>query len=119
LLICQVEGCERVKNSKGYCQMHYSRLKRLGGVGSVFPRIVKPASSICTIVECGKVLKAKGYCDMHLKRLERTGILGEPKPKTKYSKTPLKIQECRAFECTSVSIRMRLCDYHLIEFGLS
>lgn len=44
--ICKVDGCDRLagpvtKGSRGYCGMHYSRIRRSGDPGEAAPRLIR------------------------------------------------------------------------------
>ena len=69
--ICSVSNCERKHSAKGYCSMHYKRVKAHGHVNST--RMPPSEQTICTVAECNKSFWAKGYCREHYHRLNRYG----------------------------------------------
>lgn len=65
--ICSVNGCERNHYAKGYCSIHYKRVRKWGD-----PNYVKQRGT-CSIGGCDNQHDAKGWCDMHYQRWRRTG----------------------------------------------
>lgn len=79
--VCSVEGCGRPHASKGYCTMHYSRLRTLGVPGEPTPRKHPQGTVMCSVDECVRAATTKGLCELHRRRLERTGELGGAAPR--------------------------------------
>ncbi len=65
---CQVEGCDRKLLGKGYCSMHYQRLRKSKTVGGAETRYGHNPV-FCAVPDCGKRHEAKGYCNVHYKRM--------------------------------------------------
>lgn len=72
-------------------------------------------SEVCIVVDCEKPSKAKGLCATHHQRQFRTGST-ELRSKVKQKKILQRV--CRAAGCEVVSVRLGLCQEHLIEFQL-
>lgn len=59
--ICVIEGCEKKKQSKGLCSMHYARKQRHGD-----PQVtLRPRGILCEILGCENVRRARGLCSLH------------------------------------------------------
>ena len=64
--VCSVPECDRLYGAKGYCDMHYHRVKAHGDPYANFAR--KKKFYVCTIEECNRKYSANGYCQMHDRR---------------------------------------------------
>lgn len=64
--ICEVEGCERKHDAKGYCRIHYERHKK-GRPMDAPGR----GERICDVDNCEQYHKAKGKCAFHYRRLKK------------------------------------------------
>lgn len=64
---CSIDGCERKHYAKGWCQMHWRRVRSHGSTD--YPRASKP----CAVSGCESLLVAKGLCSKHYQRQERLG----------------------------------------------
>lgn len=69
---CSVEGCDRLRKSRGLCQTHYVRLWRSGSTGPAEIKLAR-ATGTCSVEECGQPAKRKGFCPLHYKRWYRHG----------------------------------------------
>lgn len=69
---CQVEGCSKPVNARGWCSMHYERW-RLHGDVAWQPRVDPPR--LCSVGGCAKKHEAQGYCPAHLRRFK---LYGDP-----------------------------------------
>ena len=67
--ICIVPNCDKKVRAKGYCAMHYQRLRRYGRLERF--RSLKPES--CIVPNCDRKVKARGYCVMHYARWQIYG----------------------------------------------
>lgn len=67
---CTIEGCERARSSKLYCQKHYRSFKLYGD-----PLKLKnnPVGDTCKHPGCGNTPRVRGLCDKHYTRLQRHG----------------------------------------------
>lgn len=62
---CNLMGCSEGIHAKGLCRKHYSKLSRIGLVGS---------SDTCKIPECPDRSQAMGLCSYHYNQSRRGGI---------------------------------------------
>lgn len=65
---CIVDGCNARVHAKGYCQVHYRRVKVTGSTETT-----RVTYSSCTVEGCDKAHASRGLCSIHLARLKRTG----------------------------------------------
>lgn len=100
---CQVPGCERPTQAKGWCGAHYGRWLShgdpLGG------RRYTPGA-ICEVVGCGQPYKAQGYC---LKHYERWCNTGDPLGANKFKN---KGELCAIEGCGKDAYSLLLCRSH-------
>ncbi|RKX92020.1 MAG: hypothetical protein DRZ90_14325 [Spirochaetes bacterium] len=68
--LCSIEGCERVHMAKGYCELHYGRLRRTGDPMKV-RKTHEP--TFCTIPGCDRKHAGHGYCLLHYRRFMKYG----------------------------------------------
>lgn len=72
--ICSVEGCDRKHFGRGYCQLHYIRVRNHGSPGATRKR---REPSPCKIEGCGGTANvpgsARGWCAPHYQRWQRWG----------------------------------------------
>lgn len=71
---CSVDDCDARAHSKGYCSMHYARLKRTGNTELQPRKHAYPDG--CSVDGCDRPHHSKGYCDRHYARQYRTGTAG-------------------------------------------
>ena len=71
--LCDIESCDRVVRSLGYCVSHYRRYKR-GSKNMNSPIRLITKREFCTIDGCDNVYQSKGLCGMHKYR-KKHGIL--------------------------------------------
>jgi len=74
---CQVEDCEQVRSTRGYCEMHYRRVLRTGTPGPPGPL---RSRGTCKAENCDKEVDAKGFCHGHYQRLLRRSALALESP---------------------------------------
>ena len=60
---CVVEGCDRDRYAKGYCNAHYRRLWRTGDPGPAEIRTKDPGR--CSFLGCQRDKSCKGLCATH------------------------------------------------------
>lgn len=71
------DGCDNPSFSKGYCRMHYKRLKRTGDLGPVGRIVVGYENTVCRHPDgCPNLAMTKGYCSLHYSRFNATGDPG-------------------------------------------
>ena len=73
---CSVESCERALYCRGYCEMHYGRVRRLGHPGEAEARYIQNKGAVCSADGCTQAAKAAGLCQRHYDRLRRAPHLG-------------------------------------------
>ena len=74
---CEITGCTRPVDAKGYCRMHYGRLKRHGDPEAAPLRTPRGK---CAVAGCPKIESAKGLCSMHYARARVHGSPGQAMP---------------------------------------
>ena len=69
---CSVENCTRPVRSVGYCQPHYTRLRRYGDpeAGGYF-RLPRPP--VCLLEGCEAPASTRGWCGRHYQRWQTYG----------------------------------------------
>ena len=65
-VVCAVDGCSTVASRKGWCDKHYRRWLRRGGVDVVLPH--GRVRGTCAVAECDRPHASRGLCDMHYRR---------------------------------------------------
>ena len=66
--ICKVKNCNKGYYAKGYCRMHYARLRRTGSLKRItYLNKGKP----CKITGCDSPADVRGYCLMHHIRFKK------------------------------------------------
>lgn len=70
---CSVPGCSKPVLAKGYCQMHYDRLRNRGTLEPI-DRSKKP----CKVEGCETLAHAFGYCKKHYGYYKRYGDAEHP-----------------------------------------
>ena len=64
--ICALPGCDRSSYAKGFCVMHYTRIRRTGAAGSVMSEIQRHGpTAACGTEGCSAKPKARGLCKTH------------------------------------------------------
>jgi hypothetical protein len=63
---CSIEGCDRIRDSKGLCKAHYMR-KRYNSLIQNDPHI-QPRRSKCSVDQCDRKHEARGFCKLHYDR---------------------------------------------------
>ena len=61
---CSVNGCEVNAWSRDLCNAHYQRWRHHGSTGDA-PVVSKRPSQLCEIRDCDRVAKAQGLCNSH------------------------------------------------------
>lgn len=68
---CSIDGCERVRLTRGWCSNHYALWRRNG-----VPERVKGRERPCAVEGCGRSASARGWCSGHYQRWWETGDPG-------------------------------------------
>lgn len=69
--LCIIDGCGRTYLAKGYCSLHYQRVKHYGDPQRGRRRKYKDV--VCVIAECGRPASDADVCGMHAQRVRRYG----------------------------------------------
>ncbi len=64
--ICSVEGCDRVKQGRGLCLMHWKRWRNHGSTDSLY-------KTDCSILDCEGTHCAKSFCKKHYEHFRLHG----------------------------------------------
>ncbi len=79
---CSLPGCLRPVNAKGWCAMHYARVRRTGSPGTAAPSRSGPDPFVrgapCNIDGCGAPPTAWGMCESHYRKWRRFGTASPP-----------------------------------------
>lgn len=78
--VCSVEGCDRPRKSRGWCNTHYERWRTNGDVQAddpVRPHALVPVA--CALDGCERAAAARGLCQSHYDLLRRHGSPTAPK----------------------------------------
>ncbi len=68
--VCAVNGCDRPKIARGFCEPHYRRFMKWGD--ATHKRTVA-ADRQCEIAECESPCEKRGWCGMHYQRWYKYG----------------------------------------------
>jgi len=99
---CTVEGCNKPLHCRGYCHMHYYRVRHFGDTGSAEPQ-VKTRNGACSVDGCESAIRSRGMCALHYGRMIKTGT-----PHL----TIREKQSCSVEDCDSQRISRGLCTLH-------
>lgn len=69
---CAVDGCERRHMAKGYCRMHYLRVRSYGDPGEAETKRPR-GGAVCTVDTCDEPVTGRGFCTMHYMRVKKHG----------------------------------------------
>ena len=69
--ICSVENCDCKHFSKGYCNKHYTQVRRHGRI--IDEDIASKEVRICEVQNCNNKHFSKGYCKKHYSQFRRLG----------------------------------------------
>lgn len=70
---CAVDGCDRRRKYKTYCDTHYRRVWKRGTID-----LPVREQRTCSVEGCDKAHNSRGYCRLHYGRLLRTGTVDDP-----------------------------------------
>ena len=77
---CNVIGCSRKAESRGWCNAHYKRSHKYGDVQTDRPIIERRPDRGCAVEDCDRAHWAKGYCLPHWQRNKKHGHPQADKP---------------------------------------
>lgn len=107
--ICSVVGCDRGCYMRGWCGMHYARVRRTGEVGSAEPKGRRRYPSTCSLDGCERDHYSKGWCELHYRRVAASG---EPGPVSNRLYAWQLGDTCAGPECDRPAQRRSLCGTH-------
>jgi hypothetical protein len=92
---CAVEGCDRPRQLRGWCQGHYDRWRRSGDVGPAEFRPLRPGA-LCAVEDCERISLSRGWCEAHYQRWRQYGDPGpaEVRQLRKRAPRPCSVDEC-------------------------
>ena len=67
--LCSIDGCERVRKSRGLCNTHNERRRRGGSLDKPVGR----RGGLCDLEDCNSPHYSLGFCEKHYNRLRRHG----------------------------------------------
>lgn len=85
---CTIEGCQRSRKYRLYCDMHQDRVRRTGSTDA--PEKVKQS---CKVDGCATPQRARGMCAKHYARWARHGTV-EPVGKPRQKDLPCPVEGC-------------------------
>ena len=94
---CSVPGCDKKHYGKGLCNMHYTRLRLKGEVGSAKP--LQERHDGCSVPGCERKHHAKGFCCMHYVRWITHGEVGKALPIIVRGRSDRLLSDCRKSVC--------------------
>lgn len=102
---CAVEGCDRKFYGRGWCNLHYTRMRNTGTTDA---RVFQPKT--CTVDDCERRANvpgsARGWCVPHYQRWQRWGD-----PTGAHTPT-VGVAECSIDGCTDLVIARGWCTKH-------
>lgn len=110
-MICSVLGCDRDSYVRGYCEGHYTRVRRHGNPRADIP-LKQPSPKICVVEGCSEPNKANGYCNAHDSRIRK---YGDPLVETPVIKR-YKDRKCSIEGCNEPHIAHGYCRSHEYRF---
>lgn len=67
---CSEQNCDRPHYGRGYCRLHWSRVKRNGHA-----QLIADPNKKCSVFGCGEKHMARGLCSKHYQRVAKNGTL--------------------------------------------
>lgn len=104
MILCNVEVCDRLATTRGWCHAHYLRWRNTGDPG-VTP--ISEGKGSCSVELCDRPHQAKGYCETHYRRFLRNGTAVKVRPD--YDGVP-----CSAAGCDRRAEERGLCHAHYL-----
>lgn len=78
------DGCARVARKRGWCEMHYQRMRAHDGDPGPAEKVStwgNYVDAICTVDGCETIARARGMCMFHYGRLRHNGVESLTRPK--------------------------------------
>lgn len=100
-------NCDKFQYVKGYCEAHYTRVKRHGHPQTDIPLRTK-FPSICIVKECDRPSVARGWCSVHHARWLRHG---DPQPDVPVKQLGV-YKGCLVKECDRPHCSKGYCQVH-------
>lgn len=122
---CDIDGCEKKHEAKGYCKNHYKSFLRHGNPLHVEENkrlqeakkeleLAKrnkiqqhSTDGICKIHGCKNPIKARLMCETHYARERRTGSTEVTRKRLK-----VKVEQCLVIECDKKALPSGFCSTH-------
>lgn len=104
---CAEETCSLRAMSRGYCNIHYQRLRK---AGKILPK--ERAKRVCQDPDCHRGAKARGFCDMHYQAARKAGtikVIQTSLPRLNPDGTP---RECDYPPCKNAVVSRGHCETH-------
>lgn len=99
---CAVDGCERKRKYRLYCNTHYRRLRERGEVGGA-ESLVMSRSGACAVDGCEQTIRSRGLCALHYGRQ----LHGRP-----LTPQPTAPRVCEVDGCGRGRRHRKFCDKH-------
>lgn len=104
---CSVDGCTRRLKCKGFCLMHYTRLRRHGDTSVSL--INRDHPDVCSVTGCARPYACGGFCSMHWQRYRLHGSTAPVDPvNVRYPATA----QCSVEGCERRPVAKWLCGMH-------
>lgn len=108
---CSIEGCEKPKQARGWCNAHYQRWLRTGDTGEPLVKAHPkrpPEPKTCSIDGCDRKHYGKGLCNAHWLRQRRRGTTEPWQPADR--------EVCIVEGCENIeySLTTHLCGKHYL-----
>ena len=106
MTVCSVEGCDKNIRARGYCNMHYKRVRKDGIPGPAGR--LSEVSKECSVEDCSREVLARDLCNMHYLRMKRHGTVGSVEAQLVSTEGI----SCRAENCSEPVKAKELCHKH-------